>query len=352
MRQSETKGCLRAYRYGVEMTEDLPLFWMNGRLAYDLLEISSDPAALDTGGFWAVSTTFEGEWTCARFGSVIDAPLPNSEGAWQKLSSKWESSIDRDGYLNYVLEIQRHIAEGWVYQVNACRQLQTAIADDKDLLSLMQEILRSNPAPFASYLRLPDLEIASASPELFLARKGLTITSGPIKGTNVAGDINFGDKDKAENIMIVDLIRNDVGKISEPGSVHVPRLLAPELHPGLTHLVSDIQGTLRKRLSWSDIGAALLPPGSVSGAPKSSAVKVIQANEDQPRGPYCGGLGWVEGDQANLAVAIRTFWKTGDGLLRFGTGAGITWGSDAAKEWDETVLKAARLISIAGGVIA
>ena len=352
MRQSETKWCVRAYRYGVELTKDGPLFWMNGRLAYDLLEISSDPACLDGGGFWAVSTTFEGEWTCARFGSVIEAPLPEAQVVWQKLSSVWTSSIDRDGYVEYVVDIQRHISEGWVYQVNACRQLKTAIAEDTDLLPLMHEILKSNPAPFASYLRLPDLEIASASPELFLSRNGSSITSGPIKGTNVAGDINFGEKDKAENVMIVDLIRNDVGKICEPGTVHVPRLLAPELHPGLTHLVSDIQGTLRKDLSWSDIGAALLPPGSVSGAPKSSALKVIQSNEDQARGPYCGGLGWVEGDQANLAVAIRTFWKIRDGILRFGTGAGITWGSNAAEEWDETVLKAARLISIAGGVIA
>ena len=333
------------------MTKDAPLFWMNGVLAYDLLEISADPASLDGGGFWAISTTFEGQWVCARFGSVIDAPLPSAQGSWSKLSSDWITSIDRKGYLDYVHEIQRQISAGWVYQVNACRQLSTAIDGDLDLLPLMHEIVKSNPAPFASYLRLPDLEIASASPELFLSRKGSTITSGPIKGTNVAGDLNFGDKDKAENVMIVDLIRNDLGKICQPGSVHVPRLLASEVHPGLTHLVSDISGILQQEISWKEIGNALLPPGSVSGAPKSSALEVIGKNELTARGPYCGGLGWVHGDNAKLAVAIRTFWKTSDGYLRFGTGAGITWGSDAEKEWDETVLKAARLISIAGGEI-
>ena len=351
MRQSETKPDRAPYRYGVEMTKATPFFWMNGILAHDLLEISHDPASLQDGGFWAVSTSFEGEWICARFGTVVDARLPSPTLIWEKIVSPWATSIDRDAYLEYVQEIQRQIASGWVYQVNACRQLQTPISNDVGLLPLMHEMLASNPAPYASFMRLPDLEIASASPELFLSRVGLDVTSGPIKGTNVANDLVFGEKDKAENIMIVDLIRNDLGKICQPGSVHVPRLLAPEVHPGLTHLVSDIAGTLRPNITWAEIGRALLPPGSVSGAPKSSALKVIERNEHHKRGPYCGGLGWVHGEKARLAVAIRTFWKTGDGFLRFGTGAGITWASDPMKEWDETVLKAARLISIAGGEI-
>ena len=351
MRQSETKGPPRAYRYGVELTRSEPFFWMNGVLAYRLLEISNNPASLDDGGFWAISTTFEGEWICAKFAEVVQAPLPPALNIWEKIESAWHTSIEREPYIAYVHEIQNHISRGWVYQVNACRQLSTRCEKETDLLPLMHEILLSNPAPHASYLRLPELQIASASPELFLRREKAVVTSGPIKGTNSAGDVNFGDKDKAENIMIVDLIRNDLGKICKPGSVHVPRLLAAEIHPGLTHLVSDIQGTLREDITWTQIGDALLPPGSVSGAPKSSALDVIKEHEDMPRGPYCGALGWVHGDRANLAVAIRTFWNSGDGYLRFGTGAGITWGSDASKEWDETVLKAARLISIAGGEI-
>jgi para-aminobenzoate synthetase component 1 len=105
---------------------------------------------------------------------------------------------------------------------------------------------------------------------------------------------------------------------------------------------------LKYGISWAQIFAALLPPGSVSGAPKSSALSIIENNEGA-RGPYCGALGWVHGDRAELAVAIRTFWTTGDKYLRYGTGAGITWGSDPQSEWEETQLKARHLISIAGG---
>ena len=149
--------------------------------------------------------------------------------------------------------------------------------------------------------------------------------------------------------MIVDLMRNDLGAICANGSVTVPRLLASEPHPGLVHLVSDIEGELRDGISWSEILASLQPPGSISGAPKSSAISVITQNES-PRGPYCGALGWVQGDQCELSVAIRIFFK--DSALRFGTGAGITWGSDPADEWEETQLKARRLISIAGGELS
>ena len=162
----------------------------------------------------------------------------------------------------------------------------------------------------------------------------------------------FGIKDIAENIMIVDLIRNDLGRICQPGTVTVPRLLVTETHPGLTHLVSDVSGTLLHDVNWSQISAALLPPGSVSGAPKSTAITTIEDLEGQPRGPYCGALGWSQGNQALLSVAIRIFWNEGDGLLRFGTGAGITWESDPLQEWEETQLKAERLTAIAGGSIS
>jgi para-aminobenzoate synthetase component 1 len=146
--------------------------------------------------------------------------------------------------------------------------------------------------------------------------------------------------------MIVDLMRNDLGMICESGSVEVSRLLSTETHPGLQHLVSDVEGDLKKGISWKEIFKAVSPPGSVSGAPKSSAVSVIAENED-PRGPYCGILGWVQKDQAELSVAIRVFWK--DDKLRFGTGAGITFSSNSLQEWEETELKASRLIKIAQG---
>ena len=316
---------------------------MGGRLATDLVELSHDPECLSDGGFWAVSTTFENHFTAAKFATVVEAPFPIS--AWIPLQGSWSSSLVKDQYVGYVERIRSAVAEGWVYQVNACRRL-THTDDGQSLRGLFSEILKNNPAPWASYLEIPGAMIASASPELFLSRSESIVKTSPIKGTQPANTQKFGAKDQAENVMIVDLMRNDFGRICKSGTVEVPRLLSSEEHPGLQHLVSDIQGELLNEISWSQIFTALSPPGSVSGAPKSSAVQVISTNEID-RGPYCGALGWVEGNQAVLSVAIRTFWK--DAGINFGTGAGITWGSDATAEWEETQLKARRLISIAGG---
>jgi para-aminobenzoate synthetase component 1 len=356
MRQSETPTPSAPYGYGVVLPTfaiDEPLFWMGGRLAYDLLEISDDPASLDGPGFWAVSSSFEGNWMCARFGQVVDSQLPPPTNPWHKLARPWKSSLSKNAFIEYVAEIQQQISEGWVYQVCACRELVSELDPSSSLLGLMQEILTYNPAPYASYLRLPKLEIASASPELFFQRNGNQVKSGPIKGTKPLNPktSEFGFKDKAENIMIVDLIRNDLGRICKTGSIAVPRLLISEDHPGLTHLVSDVSGTLVPDVTWTQISQAILPPGSVSGAPKSSAVMTIKDVEGQPRGPYCGALGWTCGTDALLSVAIRIFWDARDGLLRFGTGAGITWDSDPLQEWEETQLKAGRLMTIAGGLI-
>jgi para-aminobenzoate synthetase component 1 len=316
---------------------------MGGRLATDLIEVSHDPVCLEDGGFWAVSTTFENEFTAARFGTVIDAPFPTT--SWIPMQGSWSSSLNADEYIEYVERIREAVADGWVYQVNACRRL-THHDDGQSLRGLFSEILENNPAPWACYFEVPGVMIASASAELFLSRDGSTVKSSPIKGTLPTNSQQFGAKDQAENVMIVDLMRNDLGQICKSGTVEVPRLLSSEEHPGLQHLVSDVQGQLLEGISWAQILTALSPPGSVSGAPKSSATRVISENEIA-RGPYCGALGWIQGDQAALSVAIRIFWK--DSHINFGTGAGITWSSDARAEWEETQLKAKRLISIAGG---
>ena len=327
----------------MEHPADAPLFWMGGRKATQIVEISKNPACLDDGDFWAVSTTFEGGFIAAKFASVEDASFP--ESSWIPVTAKWFTHPERDGYIKYVDLIREKIAQGWVYQVNACRQLSTEDANP-NLRGLFSLILKANPAPWASYFEIPGLNIASASPELFLLRDGNRVTTSPIKGTQPLGSDDFGVKDRSENIMIVDLMRNDLGIICKSGSVEVSRLLATEDHPGLQHLVSDVQGELLDGIRWRSIIDAISPPGSVSGAPKSSALNVIVENEN-PRGPYCGILGWVQGDKAALSVAIRVFWK--DDKLRFGTGAGITFSSDSIQEWEETELKAARLITIASG---
>lgn len=323
----------------------LPQFWMGGLLATDLLEVSTDPTCLSDGGFWAISTTYEGEFRAAKFKTITQTAFPPTAEA-SRVEGKWESSISEFEYREYVEKIREEIANGGVYQVNACRRLSIKSSASLDLA--FENILKSNPAPYASYLRFNDFEIASASPELFIIRTGDQIKTSPIKGTKRSLIEKFGEKDRAENVMIVDLMRNDLGQICTPGSIAVPDLLRDEDHPGLSHLVSDVTGTLRSGITWPEIFTALLPAGSISGAPKSAAQRIISTLEPVPRSTYCGILGWVHGDQALLSVAIRTFWRDAE-FIRFGTGAGITWSSDAAAEWEETQLKAERLISIIGG---
>ena len=324
-------------------------FWMGGRYAHSLVEITNDLSRLDDGNFWAVAISFEGEATLARFHTNFATPFPHNGVQWSPLLGRWDSSMDQVEYCEYVEKIRKAIADGWVYQVNACRQLRIKF-DRQDLSSLFAKLISENPAPYSSYLSLPDIEIASASPELFLSRAGSSVKTSPIKGTQTLQENGFGSKDTSENVMIVDLMRNDLGRICHSGSVEVSHLLRSEEHPGLRHLVSDVVGRLRDEITWPEIFAALLPAGSISGAPKSSALAEIMRNEITKRGPYCGVLGWVEGDRAQLSVAIRIFWKENDGFLKFGTGAGITFSSEPLAEWSETELKADRLISIAGGV--
>lgn len=322
-------------------------FWMGGLRATQCVEITDDATRLDDGSFWAVSISFEGEARFARFEDVTKSSFTSTQ--WNLLEGRWSSSLREDQYKNYVSSIRDSIAEGGVYQVNACRELSHSLDNkNQSLGGLFSQLLVENPADFACYIKTGQLEIASASPERLLTRNGLTLLTSPIKGTLRGDEDHFGEKDKAENLMIVDLMRNDLGRICDPGSIEVTELFRNEKHPGITHLVSDVQGTLRNGVSWSQILEATMPPGSVSGAPKSAALSIIRENEGS-RGPYCGTLGWIHGDRAELSVAIRTFWTTGDDVIRFGTGAGITWGSDPASEWDETQLKARHLISIAGG---
>ncbi|WP_371657304.1 chorismate-binding protein [Streptomyces sp. NBC_00280] len=330
-----------------------PMAFLGGHLATGLVDVTSDPSALDSEGFWAVVADFEGHLTCARFSDVRQAEghvLPASP--WRGPGTgTWSTSLDRAAYTNGVTRIREHIAAGEVYQANLCRVLSAPVAADADVAALAGLLARYNPAPYAGVVRIPrhGIEVATASPELFVRRAGRSIASGPIKGTGRT-EADLLEKDYAENVMIVDLVRNDFGRVCVPGSVAVPDLCAVEKHPGLVHLVSTVRGRLRDGAGWPELLAATFPPGSVTGAPKESALRVIAALETSARGPYCGGIGWVDADRGRgeLAVGIRTFWiDRSAGLLRFGTGAGITWGSEPEREWQETELKARRLLSIA-----
>ncbi|NTW39376.1 MAG: chorismate-binding protein [Cellulomonadaceae bacterium] len=349
--------------------------WFAGVRAKGVLEcvdLANDAGALDAGGFWAVVGDFEGRLRAWRFdevdrGAAAETSQTGRPGdglpaaGWQgPAADAWTSSLDRDGYLAGVDAIRGAIRAGDVYQVNLCRVLSAplpAAVGEPDAGALQTRLAHGNPAPYAGGVHVPGgsgvepVWVVTASPELFLRVEDGLVASGPIKGTAVTPE-GLTPKDEAENVMIADMVRNDLQRVCMPGTVEVTSLLALEQHPGLVHLVTTVQGRLlRERPDWGSILAATYPPASVSGAPKVAALKLIGELEPVPRGPYCGAVGWIDADagRAELAVGIRTFWWTSQdgGRLAFGTGAGITWLSDADAEWDETRLKAARLIGLA-----
>lgn len=331
------------------MSQPAPLAVVGDRLCTDLVDVTSDLAALDSRGFWAVVLPYEGAPVCARFASVRPA-VPWPGAPWKgPARDAWVSSLDRDSFIDGVERIRASIGRGDVYQVNLTRVLSAPCPPDADVAALGAALAEGNPAPYSAVVRLPGhgIHVASASPERFLQREGAVVRSAPIKGT--APDVGgLTPKDEAENVMIVDLVRNDLGRVCEWGSVVVPGLLEIEAHPGLVHLVSTVEGRLRPTVGWSELVEATFPPGSVTGAPKIAATEHIARLEPASRGVYCGAVGWVDADRVvgDLNVAIRTFWLDADRIW-FGTGGGITWGSDPVDEWEETELKARTLLRVA-----
>lgn len=356
-----------------------------------------EPEVIARGGVWFVVAEFGGPARAWRFADVTRADdlnrtargLVNSDApTWAGPSAQaWNTSLSRTEYTSAVSAVRDYIREGEVYQANICRVLsaplpRTSGGAEPDPRALADILAEGNPAPYQGVVHVPltsgdptldPVWVVTASPELYLRVGGIggqspaVITSSPIKGTAPTAD-TLAPKDEAENVMITDLVRNDLQRICTPGTVVVTGLLDVEHHPGLVHLVSTVTGELLDDVArapdvWRTILEATFPPASVSGAPKSSALRIIDELETAARGPYCGAVGWIDADRgtAELAVGIRTFWWSEDaspadlphqegpasGHLRFGTGAGITWGSDPQGEWAETELKAARLIGLA-----
>lgn len=352
---------------------DPSVAWFAGRVLRDPVEhvpdVAAEPWRLREPGHWVVVGDFDGPvaaWRFARAEPEAEQPDP---GSWRGPDpGAWVSSMDEPTYVQAVERLRAAVREGTVYQANLCRVLEAPLpaldGREPDARALGSALAAGNPAPFGGGVHvpaggaLPGVWVVTASPELFLRVEDGWVTSAPIKGTATTA-AGLTDKDRAENVMITDLVRNDLQRVCDPGTVEVTTLLGVEEHPGLAHLVSTVRGRLSADVRdgadlWARLLTATYPPGSVSGAPKSSALDLIARLEPAARGPYCGAVGWVEvapdGQvRAELAVGIRTFaWR--DGVLRFGTGAGITWGSDAAAEWRETELKARRLVALASGV--
>ncbi|HEX9526258.1 MAG TPA: aminodeoxychorismate synthase component I [Streptosporangiaceae bacterium] len=251
-----------------------------------------------------------------------------------------------------------YVRQGDIFQANICLRLEADFEGDP-LDAFCRAVAVLQP-PYAAFMRVSQGAVASLSPELFLRRKGRTVLSRPIKGTHRRSprprqarrqrtELERSAKNRAENVMIVDLVRNDLSRVCTAGSVQVPRLLDVEPHPGVWHLVSDVRGTLGAQVGDGDLIRATFPPGSVTGAPKVRAVEIIHELEATPREIYTGAAGYrspVAGLELN--VAIRTF-EFHAGRVWLGSGGGIVADSVADDEYRECLLKAAPLIRAIGG---
>ncbi len=273
----------------------------------------------------------------------------------------WKRETPRAEYLEAVARVREYIAAGDIFQANFTARFLASRPAGLHAADLYTAIRRASPAPFAAYLGCGKrLAIASASPERFirLTADG-RIESRPIKGTRPRGpspeadsalsaELQASDKDRAENLMIVDLLRNDIGRVAEIGSVRVPRLAAIESFAAVHHLVSAIEGRLRPGLGPVDLLRASFPGGSITGAPKIRAMQIIAELEQAPRGPYCGAIAWIGFDGAmDSNIAIRTVTVTPE-TIAVQAGGGIVWDSDPADEHEEMMVKVRPLLRALG----
>ncbi|HYP53692.1 MAG TPA: aminodeoxychorismate synthase component I, partial [Pyrinomonadaceae bacterium] len=268
--------------------------------------------------------------------------------------TRWQPSVGRDVYDERVAAVRDSIARGDVYQVNYTMRLRARFRGDE--LAFYRNLLAAQRARFGAYLDTGDRRILCASPELFFRRRGAHIVTRPMKGTvrrgrwsdedeALAAWLAGSEKNRAENVMIVDLLRNDLGRVAETGSVTVPSLFDIERYPTVYQMTSTVAATLREPTSLEEIFAALFPCGSVTGAPKVSVMRLIRQLEDSPRGVYCGAIGMLSpGGEAVFNVAIRTVVIDAEtGAAEYGVGGGITWDSTADEEYSEALDKAALL---------
>lgn len=281
-----------------------------------------------------------------RVNSMVEHPLPGFPGV--------TSTFDRPGFEAAVRRVVEYIRAGDCFQVNLAQRLLAPLTISP--LELYGKLRKRNPAPFAGYFDLGDFAVASASPERFLKLSADGhVETRPIKGTRPRGRTADDDeanrrellasaKDRAENVMIVDLMRNDLGRVCEYGSVCVSKLCELESYRTVHHLVSEVVGKLRPGMTAIDLLRAAFPGGSVTGAPKVRAMEIIAELEPTARGPYCGSLGYIGFDGSmDTNILIRTF-TLGRGWAQFPVGGGIVADSDPAGEYEETLHKAAGLL--------
>jgi para-aminobenzoate synthetase component 1 len=262
---------------------------------------------------------------------------------------EWVRSWTDDEYAAGVEAVRAAIARGDVYQVNLVQHLSAPFAGDPaGIAAALAPLQPLHPPPLVG----DGWAVVSGSPELFLARRGERLLTMPIKGTRPAGEDVDDDKDAAEHVMIVDLERNDLSRVCEIGSIRWPQLMAQRELAGVTHLVSTVEGRLRQGVGLAEILAAVFPGGSVTGAPKISAVDHIARLEPVGRGASMGALGTVHANgDFELALTIRTF-AVADGRVHLWVGGGIVWDSEPEAEIEESWVKARPLLAAVGGLVA
>ena len=269
------------------------------------------------------------------------------------------SNITRGKYEESVARIKEYISAGDIYQANLTQELSCKLPSNLKPEKIFLRLRRQHPAPFGAFIQRGEDTVISASPERFLrvsnTNKGRIIEAWPIKGTRPRGktkrederlrkELLNSEKDHAENVMIVDLLRNDIGRVCEFGSVVVDELCSLHEHPSLFHLVSKVRGLLCEGINLSDLLRATFPCGSITGAPKIRAMEIIDEIESAPRGLSMGAIGYIGFDGSmDLNVAIRTM-VIRDGVARFNVGGGIVADSVPSNEYDESLVKARALL--------
>ena len=296
-----------------------------------------------------------------------------------------ESDFSRREYLTAIEQVKERIRRGDTYQTNLTQQLRARLPETLTPQTIFYRLRRDHPAPFAAFIRRGDSTVVSASPERFFQVKsknnrlsGAVVSTSPIKGTRPRGrtaadderllrELKTSVKDRAENVMIVDLLRNDLGRVCRYGSVGVEKLCELATHSTLHHLVSTVSGTLAENVTFAELLAAVFPCGSITGAPKISTMQIIEEIERSPRGLSMGAIGYyapcfdppatLESPQRtnshtllDFSVAIRTIVVRGREAV-FNVGGGIVIDSDPADEYEESLVKARAILSAIGGKI-
>ncbi|MBS4172745.1 aminodeoxychorismate synthase component I [Bacillus sp. FJAT-49736] len=288
------------------------------------------------------------------FGLFREAKQPNRIESGTFSVSEWKSAISEEHYRACIQSIKNAIENGDTYQVNYTNRLTSTIAGDE--FSFYQQLSRAQASKYSAYLNIGDYSILSASPELFFRLSGRNIITKPMKGTVKRGRtimedeeltnwLYHSEKNRAENLMIVDLLRNDLGMIAESGSVKVEKLFEIEPYPTVLQMTSTITAKTMDETKITDVFRALFPCGSITGAPKISTMKIISELEDSPREVYCGAIGYMTPDhEAIFNVPIRTVViDKQTGKATYGVGGGITWDSTSEDEYNEMLTKAALL---------